>query len=77
MNQNFWITAVIVMILGFASVAHVLAQTSQPQGHWQLVVSDGGDGANAWKLNPDTGQSYFCYRQNSFAQVTMLPPTKQ
>jgi hypothetical protein len=77
MNPKFWITAAIVATLGVVSAAHVLAQTNQPQGHWQLIVSNAGDGGNAWKFNPDTGQSYFCYRQNCFAQVTTLPPTKQ
>lgn len=74
MSQKLWIAAVIVVIACFASVAHVVAQGNQPQGHWQLVVTNGGDGGNAWKFNPDTGQSYFCYRQNCFAQVTMATP---
>jgi hypothetical protein len=78
MNQKLWITAAIVVTVGLATMAHVLAQNNQPPaGHWQMVVTNGGDGGNAWKFNPDTGQSYFCYRQNCFAQMVMLPPTKQ
>jgi hypothetical protein len=77
MNQKFWITAAIVVTLALASVAHVLAQTNQPQGHWLLVASNGGDGAVAWKFNPDTGQSYFCYRHLGKTVLTTLPPTKQ
>lgn len=78
MDQKFWTMTAIVVAVGLASVAHVLAQNNQPlAGHWQVVVSNSGDGGNAWKFNPDTGQSYFCYRQNCFAQVVMPPPTKQ
>jgi hypothetical protein len=75
-NQKLWITTVVVVTAGLASVAHVLAQSSQVQGHGQLIVTNGGDGGNAWKFNPDTGQSFFCYRQNCFAQVTMPSPAK-
>jgi hypothetical protein len=74
MAQKFWVIAAIVVSLGIASAAHALAQTSQSSGHWQIVVTNGGDGGNAWKFNPDTGQSYFCYRQNCFAQVTKQTP---
>jgi hypothetical protein len=76
MTQKLCIVAAIVATLGLASAAHVLAQSNQAPGHWQLVVSNAGDGGNAWKFNPDTGQSYFCYRQNCFAQVVMASPTK-
>jgi hypothetical protein len=77
MNHKLWTMAVIVVAVGLGSVVHVVAQNSQPvAGHWQVVVSNGGDGGNAWRFNPDTGQSYFCYRQNCFAQTVMLPPTK-
>jgi hypothetical protein len=55
----------IVAILGSVAGSHVLAQT--PASQWQLIVSNGGDGGNAWKFNPSTGQSYFCYRQNCSA----------
>ena len=77
MKQKLWTTAVIIATVGFAGVAHVWAQNNQLQGHWQLVVANAGDGGNAWKFNPDTGQSYFCYRQNCFAQVTIPYPSKQ
>jgi hypothetical protein len=77
MNQKLWVAVAVVATFSLAGAVHVLAQTNQPQGHWQLVASNGGDGVAAWKYNPDTGQSYFCYRQNCFAQVVMLPPAKQ
>jgi hypothetical protein len=76
-NRKLWILTVIATIFGVGGAAHVLAQTNQPLGHWQLIVTNAGDGGNAWKFNPDTGQSYFCYRQNCFAQVTMQAPAKQ
>jgi hypothetical protein len=76
MLKKSWIAIAIAATLCIASAAHVLAQTNQLQGHWQMVVANAGDGGNAWKFNPDTGQSYFCYRQNCFAQVVMVSPTK-
>jgi len=41
-------------------------ERGQLQGHWQIVVANAGDGRNAWKFNPDTGQSYFCYPAELF-----------
>jgi hypothetical protein len=44
---------IICLVLGAVGGAHVLAQTSQPNGNWQLVVSNGGDGGSAGKFNAD------------------------
>lgn len=52
----------------------VLAQTGQSPGHWQMAAGNGGDGGAAWKINVDTGESFFCYRQNCFHSVVGTPP---
>jgi hypothetical protein len=57
-------------IVGSAIGTKVLGQPTQPIGRWQMVAGSGGDGGNAWKFNVDTGQSYFCYRQNCFPSGT-------
>jgi hypothetical protein len=53
-------------LLGSATGANLFGQASQSPGTWHMVAGSGGDGASAWKFNIDTGQSYFCYRQNCF-----------
>jgi hypothetical protein len=60
-------------VLGSVIGTTVFGHT-QTAGHWQMVAGNGGDGAAAWKIDLDTGQSFFCYRQNCFASV-LLPNT--
>lgn len=52
--RSMVITGTVMLILfgGF----QVFAQTNQPQqqGHWQMFVNNGGDGATAWKSRRPT-----------------------
>lgn len=72
--RSIVITGTVMLILfgGF----QVFAQTNQPQqqGHWQMFVNNGGDGATAWKFNPETGESYYCHRTNCFASQNSVVP---
>jgi hypothetical protein len=71
MNAKLTIlSAALALLIAFGSF-HVFAQgwpqtQTQTQGRWQMVAGNGGDGGAAWKINVETGQSYFCYRQNCF-----------
>jgi hypothetical protein len=67
--------AALAALLGSA-IATVNGQGQSP-GRWQMVVGNGGDGAAAWKYNIDTGQSFFCYRQNCFASALASAPARQ
>ena len=51
--RSMVITGTVMLILFGGS--QVFAQTNQPQqqGHWQMFVNNGGDGATAWKFNPE------------------------
>jgi hypothetical protein len=71
------IAATAAALFGSVVGATVFGQGNQATGHWQMIVGGGGDGAAAWKFNLETGQSYFCYRQNCFASVLASPPARQ
>lgn len=57
MNIGSMVITGTVMLILFGGF-QVFAQTNQPQqqGHWQMFVNNGGDGATAWKFNPETGE---------------------
>jgi hypothetical protein len=72
MNMKLaFLIAAAAAFLGSLGSTHVFGQ-SNPAGHWQMVAGNGGDGGAAWKINVNTGESYFCYRQNCF--LSAYPP---
>lgn len=73
MNSKL-LTMIVIAVAVVASFAgpKVFGQ-AQSTGRWQMVAGSGGEGATAWKFNVDTGQSFFCYRQNCFASVMASP----
>jgi hypothetical protein len=79
MSKLAILIATAAALLGSLAGSAVLGQAQQAQsiGRWQMVAGGGGDGAAAWKYNIDTGQSYFCYRQNCFASVLASAPPRQ
>jgi hypothetical protein len=69
------VIATAAALLGSVAGTTVFGQ-AQSTGHWQMVAGSGGDGAVAWKLNMDTGQSFFCYRQSCFESVLTNAPAR-
>lgn len=63
-----------IALLASVGGAHVLAQSAQQRGPWQMVAGSGGDGGAAWKINVDTGQSFFCYSTNCFPSTLSQAP---
>ena len=51
-------------LIGSMATDRVSAQSTP--NNWQMIAGSGGDGASAWKFNPTTGESFFCFRQNCF-----------
>ena len=67
MNSNWFVVGIAVGALVLTGIPYVTAQSGRAAGPWQLVVAGAGDGGNAWRINTDTGESHFCYRQNCYA----------
>jgi hypothetical protein len=76
MNIRSMVITGTVMLILFGGFQVFASQTNQPQqqGHWQMFVNNGGDGATAWKFNPETGESYYCHRTNCFASQNSVVP---
>lgn len=77
MNIGSMVITGTVMLILFGGF-QVFAQTNQPQqqGHWQMFVNNGGDGATAWKFNPETGESYYCQQTASHRRTLSCHETK-
>ena len=65
------LTGIAVLFLA-TGTAH--AQTAQ-FGPWQMVT--GSQEGVAWKLNTQTGESYYCYRFNCFPSRQATPQEVQ
>ena len=58
----------------FLATGTTHAQTTQ-FGPWQMITQS-GDGV-AWKLNTQTGESYYCYRLSCFPSRQATPQEVQ
>ena len=70
-SKTFWLLGtLIVALFAVQAMAQTPTGPMAPSsiGAWQ-IISGGGDGGSAFKMNTATGESYFCYRQNCFRSV--------
>jgi len=74
MNQVSLARLIVIAALLFMATGAAHAQTTQ-FGPWQMITQS-GDGV-AWKLNTQTGESYYCYRLSCFPSRQATPQEVQ